>query len=351
MSPVYAVIMAGGRGERFWPLSTNECPKPFLPLLGPTSLIEATVERLLPLLPPERLFISIGRAQVDIARKCLPQIREENFIIEPVGRDTSACLGFCALHLHRVDPGAVMLALPADHFVGSKESFRRTMEKGIGSLRGCSGIVFGIRPVRPDPSYGYVLAEKPALPCHAWPVVRFVEKPNEKKAADYLRSGGYFWNSGIFIFEIRALLDLFARHLPETYQKLMVLQPLLEKPDSSAAVSSVFSSMERISIDFGILEKASGLRLVPAEFEWDDIGSWSSLARVLPGDLNNNVIHGSQVSVDSSCCLIYSDSGTVATLGLSGLVIVHARGKVLICPRERAAELKRLVTLLDPQQK
>jgi mannose-1-phosphate guanylyltransferase len=349
MAAVYAVIMAGGRGERFWPLSTERYPKPFVPLLSATSLIHDTVERLIPLIPAERILISIGEAHLGIARERLPQIPPDNFIVEPVGRDTSACLGFCALHLEKLDPEAVMLALPADHFIGDPSRFRITLQKGIRNLPGASGVVFGIVPDRADPSYGYVQAEKAAVCTEAWPVIRFIEKPNTEKAAEYLRSGRYFWNSGIFLWQNRTLLDLFRRHMPKTYQGLSMLRPLLGRSEARAEILRIFTELERISIDFGILEKVSGLRLVPVEFAWDDIGNWASLARALAGDANGNVARGQHVSVESTGCLIYSDAGVVATLGVSDLVIVHANGKVLVCPKDRAADLKRLVSLLSPQ--
>ncbi len=348
MADLYAVIMAGGRGERFWPLSTERQPKPFAPLLGPGSLIEDTVERLAPLVPADRILVSIGKAQLAIARERLPRIPADRFIVEPVGRDTSACIGFCALHLERLDPDAVMLALPADHHIADTAGFRCTVEQGIRSLPGAAGVVFGIVPSRPETGYGYVLAEKPAVPADAWPVVRFVEKPNAAEATEYVRSGHYFWNSGIFLWENRVLLELFRRHMPETYRGLCALRPLLGRLGTDSEIRRIFSGLQRISIDYGILERTSGLRLVPAGFEWDDIGNWAALARALPGDALGNVIRGDSVSVESSGCFIYSDTGIVATLGVSDLVIVHANGKVLVCPRDRAADLKRLVSLLPP---
>jgi len=349
MDTVYAVIMAGGRGERFWPLSTERNPKPFVPLLGTTSLIQDTIRRLIPLVPAERILVSIGEAHLGIARERLPQIPSANFIVEPVGRDTSACLGLCALHLEKLDPDAIMLALPADHYISDPVKFRSTIQKGIRSLPGATGIVFGIVPDRPDPSYGYVRAEKPAVCADAWPVVRFVEKPNPKQAAEYLSSGRYFWNSGIFLWQNRTLLELFQKHMPGTYRGLQALRPLLGRSEARAEIARIFSELERISIDFGILEKTSGLRLVPAEFAWDDIGNWASLARALPSDALGNVAQGQHVSVESTGCLIFSDAGVVATLGVSDLVVVHANGKVLVCSKDRATDLKRLVSLLTPQ--
>jgi mannose-1-phosphate guanylyltransferase len=350
MPELYAVIMAGGRGERFWPLSTNEFPKPFIPLLGPDSLIQDTVARLLPIVPPERILISIGSDHLQIAREQLPQIPAENFIVEPVGRDTSACLGFCALHIEQRDPAGFMLALPADHFIADPQAFRETLQLGLNNLQGATGVVFGITPTRPETGYGYILAEKPTVPADAWPVVRFVEKPNAMTAAEYVQSGKYFWNSGMFLWNNRTLLDLIRQFMPKLHEGLQRIQPLLGKADAGEELLKQFSMLPRISIDFGIMEKASGLRLVPVRFGWDDIGNWASLERALPGDAMNNISQGPHVSLESNGCVVYAQSDTVATFGVSNLVVVQAYGKVLVCSKEKAADLKRLISALGPKE-
>jgi mannose-1-phosphate guanylyltransferase len=350
MPALYAVVMAGGRGERFWPLSASALPKPFIPLLGPRTLIQATVERIQPLVPCERILISIGAAHAEVARQQLPQIPGENFIIEPVSRDTSACLGFCALHIEKQDPEGTMLALPADHFVGDEDAYLDTIKKAISNLQGASGIVFGIIPTRAETGYGYILAEKPAVRADAWPVVRFIEKPDATTAARYVASGNYFWNSGMFLWKNGTLLSLFQQHMPELYRGLCRLRPILGNSRSDQEVAAVFSDFPRISIDYGILEKTSGLRLIPAHFSWDDIGNWASLERALPADASGNVAQGPHAVMESSGCVIYTQTGTVAAFGVSDLVIVQAYGKVLVCPKDRAADLKRLVTALGPQE-
>jgi mannose-1-phosphate guanylyltransferase len=350
MTALYAVVMAGGRGERFWPLSTTNLPKPFIKLLGASSLIQDTVLRIQPIVPLERVLISIGAAHLDIARQQLPQIPAENFLVEPVGRDTSACIGFCALHIEHRDPEGTMLALPADHFVSDADGYRATIRKGLENIEGAAGVVFGIPPSRPETGYGYILAEKPFAAADAWPVVRFVEKPDAPTAARFVASGNYFWNSGMFLWKNGTLLELFQKHLPEVYQGLCGLRPLLSKQDTETRISEIFTSLPRISIDFGIMEKTSGLRLIPAQFVWDDIGNWASLERALPPDPMGNITQGSCLALDSSGCVIYAQNGTVAAFGVSNLIIVEAYGKVLICPKDRAADLKKLVTALGPQE-
>lgn len=350
MAALYAVIMAGGRGERFWPLSTGSLTKPFIPLLGSSSLIQDTVARIEPLVPLERVLISIGPAHLEVARQQLPGIPAENFIVEPVGRDTSASIGYCALHIERRDPEGRMLALPADHYVSDPAGFRKTLELGCENLEGCSGIVFGIRPDRPETGYGYVLAEKPAVAAAAWPVVRFVEKPDAARAARFVASGDYFWNSGMFLWDNRILLGLFEKHMPDVYRILRRLSPLLGAADSGAEVNRLFAALPRVSIDFGIMEKTVGLRLIPAQFAWDDIGNWASLERALPADSMGNIVHGSHAVLDSRDCVVYARTGKVAVFGVSDLIVVEAYGKVLVCSKDKAAELKRLVTALGPEE-
>jgi mannose-1-phosphate guanylyltransferase len=349
MPALYAVIMAGGRGERFWPLSTTRLPKPFIPILGSSTLLQDTVSRVQPMVPLDRVLISIGANHYEIARQQLPQVPAENFIVEPVGRDTAPCLGFCALHLEQRDPEAIMLALPADHFVGDRAAYLNTLQKGIDSLVGASGVVFGISPTRAETGYGYILAEKPALCADAWPVVRFIEKPDAPTAQQYLLSGNYFWNSGMFLWSNRTLLALFQRHMPELHEGLCRLRLLLGKSGSVAEISDVFSALPRISIDFGIMERTSGLRLIPAQFSWDDIGSWASLARALPPDAQGNIVQGRHIVLESSGCVLYAQSETIATFGVSDLVVVQANGKILVCSKDKAADLKRLVAALGPQ--
>lgn len=347
MTDVYAIIMAGGRGERFWPLSTDQLTKPFIPLLGPKSLIQETVDRLYPLIPRKRIMISIGKAHEEVARAQLPMIPPDNFIIEPIGRDTAACLGFCAINIEKRNPDAILLAVPADHFVGDAEAYRRTLAKGIENLPGANGIVFGITPERPETGYGYIQAEKPTDSSAAWHVTQFVEKPDAAKAAEYIKAGTYFWNSGIFLWKNRTLLELFSLHMPQTYQQLCELRYLLGRSDAAEKLFEVFSAIERISIDFGIMEKAGGFGMIPAEYHWDDVGSWAALARALPADEKNNIFQGSHAALDANGCIVYSDAGLVAVFGTSDLVVVQAKGKVLVCPKDRASDLKRLVRTLE----
>jgi len=346
MSTLYAVIMAGGRGERFWPLSTKKLPKPFIPLLGKGSLLQSTVSRIQPLVPYEQIMISIGAEHFDIAREQLPGIPNENFLVEPFGRDTSACLGFCALHLEQRDRSALMLALPADHYVADEVAYLKTIRMGLYNLEGSNGVVFGIKPTRPETGYGYIHAEKPADGGKAWPVVQFIEKPDTDTAERYIAEGNYFWNSGMFLWNNRTLLDLFEKFMPDTCAALGSLRPLIGDVTAGEAIRNIFSMLPRISIDFGIMEKAENLRLIPADFGWDDIGGWAALGRALAPDDNGNIVQGRASVLESENCVIYSQSDKIAAFGVSDLVIVQACGKILVTTRDKAADLKKLVTAM-----
>ncbi|NWG12289.1 MAG: mannose-1-phosphate guanylyltransferase [Acidobacteria bacterium] len=351
MRNLFAVIMAGGRSERFWPLGSEQRPKPFIPLLGPNTLFQATVSRVRPLIPPERILIAIGETHQALAAEQAPEIPPDNFILEPFGRDTAPCLGWSALHIERRDPEGIMIALPADHFIAEPERFRITLEKALRSLPGATGIVFGIRPDRAETGYGYIRAEKPAVPADTWPVVRFVEKPDSATAASYVQSGRYLWNSGMFLWRNRTLLELFQRHMPDAYSRLAHLRPLVGLQDRRDEIREIFGGFRRTSIDYGILEKTSGLRLIPADYSWDDIGNWSSLGRAVPADAGGNITRGPVTTAESRDCVVLSDSAPVAVFGATGLVVVRARDRVLVCPKERAPDLKKLLSALPEEMK
>ena len=241
-----------------------------------------------------------------------------------------------------------MLALPADHYVTNGDAYRKTIQTGLSNLEGSNGVVFGITPTRPETGYGYILAEKPLDGCggNARPVIRFVEKPDADAAARYLAEGNYYWNSGMFLWNNRTLLGLFEKFMPDTSVALNRLRPLIGDETAGEEIRDIFSTLPRISIDFGIMEKAEGLRLVPADFGWDDVGSWAALGRALMPDKKGNIIQGRASVLEAENCVIYSQSDTIAAFGVSDLIIVQAHGKILVTSRDKAADLKKLVATL-----
>ncbi len=243
-----------------------------------------------------------------------------------------------------------MLALPADHYIRDLGAYRDAVRSGIGNLGDATGVVFGIPPVRPETGYGYILTEGDASAAGCRRVVRFVEKPDAPTAARYLADGRYFWNSGMFLWRNRTLLELFETHMPELYDGLCRLRPHVGMDESHGEIYRIFPGLPRISIDFGILEKASGLRMIPARFGWDDIGTWSSLERVLPADAHANIRLGSTVTEEATGCILYAQTGSIAAFGVSDLVIVEAHGNVLVCSKDRTPDLKKLVEGINSRE-
>jgi mannose-1-phosphate guanylyltransferase len=350
----FCVIMAGGRGERFWPLSTDLTPKPFLKLMGDKTLIQLTVERALRIVPEERIFVVLGLSQLAVAREQLPLLTDRNFIVEPEGRDTAPCIGFAALSLLKVDNDAIMITLPADHYVPDVEGFVSTILSGVA----CAGtgdylVTIGIKPTRPETGYGYINAHEPfgTTPGAAcYKVERIVEKPDAAKAILYMQEGTYYWNAGIFIWRAGVVLEGIRRHMPELHEGLMKIKAIPEE-DLDRDLVAVFSSLPRKSIDYGLMEKADNVLMVPSGFVWDDVGTWTSLLRVLDLDGQGNLRVGDTVSVDTTDCVVYGDGITIGTLGVSGLVIVGSKRGVLVCGLDRAQEVKEIVKRLEAEKK
>lgn len=351
MSKPYAVIMAGGRGERFWPLSTEEMPKPFHKLVGDKSMLQATVERLNPIFPPERILPVLAREHLDIARQQLPEIPAENYVVEPMGRDTAACIGLASIYLERLDPEAIMIVLAADHHIPDEAEFLATLKAGINFLQENDFIItLGIKPDRPEIGYGYIEAGEEAADLEGFSirnVARFVEKPNIDRAREYLASGNYFWNSGMFLWRNHLIQRLLAQFMPEHWKRLGVIRESFGTPEEEVALVREFSRIEKISIDFGVMEKTENVLVIPAKFKWDDVGNWVAMERVMEQDKDGNLSQGNVLTLDTSNCVIHSQDQLVATMGVSNLIIVQANNKVMVASKKCAPELKKLVRLYE----
>ena len=345
----YFVIMAGGKGERFWPLSTELVPKPFVSITGKKTLIELTVERALRIAPLERIFVVLGREHLPAARRCLPRLPHSNFIIEPVGRDTAPCVGLAAMRLHGRDPDAVMVVLPSDHYVPDPAAFSRCIRETVkAARRGDHLVTIGIPPSRPETGYGYIkTGRKVSTPRDAdcFEVARYVEKPNLSKARRYLREGGYFWNAGIFVWRAEVLLEGLRTHMPDLHAGLTDFCRVLAAGGHDSA-DAIFARLPRVSIDYGLMEKATNVLMMPAPFTWDDVGTWTSLLRVLPGNDDGNVLRGKALALDTDNCVVIADTTPVATLGVSDLVIIASKNGILICDASRAQDVRQIAKAL-----
>ncbi|MFQ5992739.1 MAG: mannose-1-phosphate guanylyltransferase/mannose-6-phosphate isomerase [Nitrospiraceae bacterium] len=351
---LYAVILAGGSGTRFWPLSRHLYPKQLLRLMGGETLIQQTMRRVLHCVPAKRAMIATTPAQADSIRFQLGRWKDdlrENFLIEPVGRNTAPAIALAAHYLVRRDPEAIMLVLPADHIIQDTERFKRAVSLGAAlAVRGRL-VTFGIRPIRPETGYGYIqpnrrvrLAKLGKLAGYA--VKRFVEKPDARTAARYLRSRNYYWNSGIFIWRAAAILEELARYQPSLARTMCTIGAMGTPDVADGKGARAYRRLKALSIDQGVMERSARATMIPVDFRWSDVGNWSSLEEVATQNKSGNVVSGNVVDLESRDSILYAGNRVVATIGLSGMVIVDTPDATLVCPKTRAQDVKQVVEVL-----
>ncbi|HEX6643970.1 MAG TPA: sugar phosphate nucleotidyltransferase [Gemmatimonadales bacterium] len=334
----WAVLLAGGSGSRFWPLSTPANPKQLLPLAGARSTAEDAVDRLDGLIPRERVLVVAGDALAARLQERLA-LPAENMLVEPRAASTAPALIWASWEAQRRDPDAEVLSMHADWAIGNAEAFRRTATLALDSARAFDRLVtVGMEPNRPETGYGYIVRGARLAP-EVWNVARFSEKPDAATALD-LMAAGALWNSGLFAWSSGRLLAEVRQHTPEVAPHL----PALARDD----VASFFAAVTPVSIDVGVLERSRNVAVVSGAFAWDDIGTWEALTRVRPKDPAGNVVVGPAVLHQSHDCIVWSDSDTVVLSNVQDLVVVHANGRILILPREQSADLKRLLDALPP---
>jgi mannose-1-phosphate guanylyltransferase len=332
----WAVLLAGGSGTRFWPLSTPSTPKQLLPLSGAGSTAEEAVERLRGLIPRERVLVVAGEALAARLRTLL-KLPAENFLIEPRAASTAPALIWATWEARRRDPDAEVLSLHADWAVGDAAAFRRTADAALVTARTHGRLVtVGVVPSRPETGYGYIVPGAP-LDERARTVARFSEKPDAATALD-LMAAGALWNSGLFAWTADQLLAEVERHTPEVAGALPQLQ--------AGDINGFFAAITPISIDVGLLERSGAVAVVSGAFAWDDVGTWEALARVRPKDAEGNVLVGRAVAQESHDCVVWAEDDVVVLYGVRDLVVVRANGRVLVMPRDRAAGIKRLLDAL-----
>ena len=352
--PVYVAIMAGGGGTRFWPWSREKRPKQVLPIISRRSMIWETVDRLRPFVAPEKIFIVTSRSQAEDLRRQVPQVPRRNLLLEPVGKNTAPCLCLAALHIQKKDPAAVMVALPADHFISNRPGFLKTL-RGAVKVAATQNllITLGIRPTEPETGYGYIQKGEPLETVQGLPVFRakaFREKPTLPKARAYLRRGDYFWNSGIFIWQAGVFLEAVKDFLPRLYGEMAPLQNSLGTPRERRALEKIYARAQSVSVDYGIMEKADNVALMEAQFSWNDVGSWAALGKIWPQDDKGNArsgetlpARGKILAIDSEGCLIRGEGKLIAVIGLKDTIVVEAGNAFLVCPRERAQEVRKVL--------
>jgi mannose-1-phosphate guanylyltransferase len=346
--PVF-IIMAGGRGERFWPKSRRNYPKQLLNLASDHSLLQDSVVRIRELTEDKRIYIVTNRDYAAKVREQLPMLPERNILVEPEGRNTAPCVGLAAVYVARHFPeeDPVMAILPSDPLVRKPEVMRKVLRAGIEYCSAHdSGVIYGMWPTRPETGYGYIqlgsgLKTIDTVDFHQ--VTAFKEKPNRETAERYVSSREYLWNGGIFLWRVSCLMREIERNLPELSYGLERIKPYIGSPDEERIVREVYPDLPAISVDYGILEKSRNLAVVPADFGWDDLGSWTSLERYMPSDPDGNVVQGELIGVECRNCTISSPGKTVAALGVSDLIIVDTGDVLMICSKDKAQDIKRLI--------
>jgi mannose-1-phosphate guanylyltransferase len=348
---LYAVILAGGVGSRFWPKSSASNPKQFLQIFGDKSLLQTTAGRVRPLIRQDCIYVVTNDRYYDKIREQLPDLPPENLIIEPEARETAAGIGLAAVKLARRDPDAVMAVLPSDHFIGSEQDFRRCLSWAAEFARTNKMLVtFGIRPTEPKTGYGYIKMDRLLVNDNgrrAYHVEEFTEKPDFERALRFLQSGKYLWNSGMFVWRVQTILQAYRKHMPEMYRHLAHLYEILGSPDEREIIRETYPQMPKLSVDYAIMEKAENTAVIPADFAWDDVGSWRSVERFLTHDHSGNIVNGLHVGIDTGRCIIESEDKLIATIGVRDLLIVQSENSILVADKERDQEIKDLVRRIE----
>ena len=351
MANSYAVIMAGGSGTRFWPASRRARPKQLLPLApgDDRSLLRATVERIRPLVPVERIYVVPSAALAEATAAELSELPRENVLAEPVGRNTAPCVGWAAATVRRRDPEGVMMVLPADHHIGDPEGYRAVLEKGLEAAGEGALVTVGIEPTRPETGYGYLEVGE-ALESGVHRARRFVEKPNRQRAEQFLAAGDFLWNSGMFFFRADSILGAIDAHLPGLAAALGEFDEAAARGEEATLVASRYAELPAVSIDHGVMEKADEVLVVPGSFGWSDLGSWTTAWELADKDEDDNALLAEAVAVDASGCYVSAPEGKlVALVGVQDLVVVDTPDALLVVPRERAQEVRAVVARLKAE--
>ncbi|MBC2397111.1 mannose-1-phosphate guanylyltransferase [Clostridium tetanomorphum] len=345
-----ALIMAGGKGERFWPLSTDEKPKQFLKLLGEKTMIQMTIERLKGLIPIERIFIVTAKRYVDLVKEQVPSLPERNIIVEPVGKNTAPCIGLSAFIINKYYKDASLIVLPSDHLIVDVNKFQDTLKEAYEFVEEYprSIVTLGMKPDRPETGYGYIklydeveIMQNRKLDSCIYEVEKFVEKPNLEKAKSYLEKGNYLWNGGMFLWKVENILHLTEKYLSSTYNVLNEIAATSEEK-FQITLEEKYPLVESISIDYGIMEKADNIYVIPCDFGWDDIGTWYAVERYRNKDCNNNVCVGEIKSIESTNSIVFSREKPIVVVGLDDVFVVESEDIIFVGKKDDIEKIKEI---------
>ncbi len=345
----YIVIIAGGKGERFWPQSRTACPKHLLPVVGDKPLLTQTLDRVKPLVPAKNIFVITSAAQADAVRKVSKGIPAANIVVEPVGRDTAAAVGLAAAVVGARDPKGVFAVLPADHVIHDSKAYQANLKAAFAAAFSADVMVtIGIPPTEPSTGFGYIQRGpvwKKIGRREVYSVKRFVEKPELKVAKGYLKSGTYLWNAGMFVWSVPVVEKAFAAFAPKLDAGLAKIRAALAAGESLAPVlKKLYPKLVKISVDYALLEKSDNVVVLPASFDWDDVGAWPAVARHFEPDATGNVSRGNVIIEQGANNIVFSEGKHVVTvLGTDDLIVVHTADATLVMPKSRAQDIKALL--------
>ena len=345
----YGFIMAGGVGSRLWPRSRTRTPKQFLDLVGQETMLQESFHRLLPVMPAENILVGVGTQYVSVVREQLPDLPPANIVVEPAGRGTAPAIGLGALHIHRRDPEGVMAVVTADHHIGNADRFQRVLVAAAQVARTGHLVTLGITPTFASTGYGYIRRAEKLDTIDGFDVyraLRFTEKPDATMAQAFYESGLYSWNSGMFIWRVDVIRHEFERQMPRLFAQLDEIDRAWGTADEQRVLERVWENVDKETIDYGIMEHARDVAVVPVHIDWNDIGSWGTLMELLEADENGNVLAGEHVTLETRNTLVYSPKKLVATIGLEDLIIVETDDALLICPRDRSQDVRDIVDAL-----
>lgn len=340
-----ALIMAGGRGERFWPKSRKNMPKQFLSLTDDgKTMIQLTVERISPMVKIEDVYVATNKDYKSLVLEQLPGLPEQNVLCEPVGRNTAPCIGLGAMHIAKKYDDALMFVFPSDHLIKFNKMFIRTLQDACEVAEKDDNLVtIGIVPDYPETGYGYIKFDSQITDGHAYKVDRFVEKPSLEVAKEYLATEEYLWNSGMFIWKISSILKNIQKFMPETYESLKRIQDAIGTENEETVLEKEFHGIQSQSIDYGIMEKAEDIYILLGAFGWDDVGSWLAVERIKKTNEFGNVVSGNIITVNTHNCVIQGENKLIATIGLEDMIVVDTEDATLICSKDHAGDIKKVL--------